>query len=548
MTKSKLGTGLVTEAAKKPIELKNTDYAINKFQSDFSKGQKTIRTKISNSGIKGLKISQNITTKRKYFIQQFWFDGKSDHWTVGEFRLGIFGVKDCKTKVVNIMDTHTHDNGLWKKNPKVALKHSKERTTKAELADRTMLTVNECIERLCKANLPKIKKHGTLTATSQQRLLLPLIGYNKRTKHLLCEDDSYGNGSITFKACKQYNTVQPTNWDDLFAKFPSGHGCINFINGKTMVGTSIYDHNFGKYLIEELTPGTINTFLDEVPRGWATKRNMIVALQVLWANSKKYMGPDRPVNPTTREALDAKKFDVSKGINSKYNRQKFNLTEMQMIWDSLVKISWKHPFQAECLMLMLVSGRRNRECLKITKSMVYPKGKKDNPFGMDNIILMPGKMTKNRVDSFITITPAVQVVLDQLDKQYLKPALMKYKFIPWMFPTTKSAAKAWLDKEGNLKREYVHSKKTRLTDIRECWKTMMDDTGLRNKVPRMLRKSYASEAVRSLKTSAKAKNLTGHVKAATLDIHYDVHNQDQVRDYAHQVAESFGFTKDRKDH
>ena len=85
MTKSKLGTGLVTEAAKKPIELKNTDYAINKFQSDFSKGQKTIRTKISNSGIKGLKISQNITTKRKYFIQQFWFDGKSDHWTVGEF-------------------------------------------------------------------------------------------------------------------------------------------------------------------------------------------------------------------------------------------------------------------------------------------------------------------------------------------------------------------------------------------------------------------------------------------------------------------------------
>jgi len=65
MTKSKLGTGLVTEAAKKPIELKNTDYAINKFQSDFSKGQKTIRTKISNSGLKGLKISQNITIKIK---------------------------------------------------------------------------------------------------------------------------------------------------------------------------------------------------------------------------------------------------------------------------------------------------------------------------------------------------------------------------------------------------------------------------------------------------------------------------------------------------
>ena len=90
MTESKLGTGLVTDSAKKTIELKNTDYSINKFQSDFSNGQKTVRTKIPNSGVKGLKISQSITTKRKYFVQQFWFDGKSDHWTVGEFYLELF--------------------------------------------------------------------------------------------------------------------------------------------------------------------------------------------------------------------------------------------------------------------------------------------------------------------------------------------------------------------------------------------------------------------------------------------------------------------------
>ena len=90
MTKSKLGTGLGTDNTKKAIELKFTDYSINKFQSDFSKGQKTVRTKIPNSGLKGLKISQSITTKRKYFVQQFWFDGKSDHWTVGEFRPDIF--------------------------------------------------------------------------------------------------------------------------------------------------------------------------------------------------------------------------------------------------------------------------------------------------------------------------------------------------------------------------------------------------------------------------------------------------------------------------
>ena len=56
MMTGKLGTGLVTDSPQKPMELKFTDYSINKFQSDFSTGKKTIRTKILNSGIKGLKI------------------------------------------------------------------------------------------------------------------------------------------------------------------------------------------------------------------------------------------------------------------------------------------------------------------------------------------------------------------------------------------------------------------------------------------------------------------------------------------------------------
>ena len=62
-TESKLDTRLITDGPKKLKELKFTDYSINKFQSDFSTGKKTIRTKILNSGIKGLKISQSITTK-----------------------------------------------------------------------------------------------------------------------------------------------------------------------------------------------------------------------------------------------------------------------------------------------------------------------------------------------------------------------------------------------------------------------------------------------------------------------------------------------------
>jgi len=376
------------------------------------------------------------------------------------------------------------------------------------------------------------------------RLALPLIGYNKRTRHIVHNDDEFGNGSISFKSCKQYNTSKPKDWKDLFSKFPPGHGITNSINGKKTIGVSIYDHDFGKYLIEELTPGTINTFLDEIPRGWATKKNMIDALQVLWANSKKYMGPNRPANPTTREALDVKTFDVSKGKNSQYNRRKFTPETLQRIWVSLQKISHmgKHTFQSEALMLMLVSGVRQTECLKITKAMVFRQGNKDNEFDMDNIILLPGRMTKNREDRFITITEPVAFILDRLDEIYKQPKFQKYKFIKWLFPTNKSTPKTWRGPDGELSKEIMNSRKTRLTDLRECWETMKDDAKVGG-VPRMLRKSYASIAVKQLKTSAKAKNLTGHVKASTLDIHYDVHNQDQVKEYANEVSEVLNFHK-----
>ena len=92
--------------------------------------------------------------------------------------------------------------------------------------------------------------------------------------------------------------------------------------------------------------------------------------------------------------------------------------DLQKMWLSLQKLSLKHPFQAECLMLMMVSGRRSTEILKTLKSNVFSKGKKDNEFGMDNIIVLPATITKNRENSFIIITEPVQFVLDKLDELY----------------------------------------------------------------------------------------------------------------------------------
>ena len=60
----------------------------------------------------------------------------------------------------------------------------------------------------------------------------------------------------------------------------------------------MYDSDISKMLIEELTPAIVRNYLETTSKGWATKRAMIDAFQILWANSKKYMGDDKPIKTT----------------------------------------------------------------------------------------------------------------------------------------------------------------------------------------------------------------------------------------------------------
>ena len=540
MSKSKLDDRLEDRT------VKFTDYAIDKYQFNFDNFKaKSVGVKLIDCGIKGLKLIQYKNSKKKYFQQQFWFDGKPDYWSVGEFIKGKFGIKDCQTKVIQIMKTHTDDNGLWIKSPKITAKQQKIRVTQAELENRKMKTVGECIELLCKGGFPKIRREGTLTGKSIMDICLHLIGKNKRTKLLDHDDDEYGNGFVIFRSCKVYNAKKPKDWDDLFTKFPSGHGILKKVSGKELTGVSMYDHpTFSKYLIEELTPSLIHDYLDEYPRSWGTKRKMIYALQVLWEHSKKYMGRTKPLNPTTKEALEVKLPGVSKSKNSKYNRQKNKPDQMQKMWVSLQKLNTKHPFSAEAIMLEMVSGKHGKELTKLKKTDVYLKGNTDNSYGIDNIIVLPSGRIKGREEGYIFITEPVQFILNQLDELYKRPELTKYKFIPWLFPSPKSSPNSWLI-PGTLEisQEYINGRKTRITTTRECWKSMMADTGLRNIVPRMLRKTYSSLSVKKLGSSAEARKLTGHKKASTLDIHYDIHDTDQIKEYAHKVADSMDWTK-----
>jgi hypothetical protein len=56
------------------------------------------------------------------------------------------------------MKTHTDDNGLWVKSPKITARQQKLRVTKAELENRKMKSVGECIELLCKGGFQRLEE------------------------------------------------------------------------------------------------------------------------------------------------------------------------------------------------------------------------------------------------------------------------------------------------------------------------------------------------------------------------------------------------------
>jgi len=61
----------------------------------------------------------------------------------------------------------------------------------------------------------------------------------------------------------------------------------------------------------------------------------------------------------------------------------------------------------------------------------------------------------------------VQQVLDMIEDLYKRPELIKFKFIPWLFPTTRSSPKSWL-KDGQIGQTIISGKTTRIRNTIEC--------------------------------------------------------------------------------
>jgi len=513
------------------FKLKFTDYAIDNFMSTFGIPPKErIFTPLDvsrQSALKGLRLCQYFEGKKKYFLLSYWYNGKALHLTVGQFIPDIFGVKQCQEKLHDLVKTHCDDKGRWIRDPKQTVKDKETKIVKAIVVESQKLTINQVIERYVGAGFPR-KKGKTKKGSSIKRDCLNLFGHNWRTRHLIF-DDVKGKGVVHFKANSHKRTAKPESWSDLFSKFPPGHGILkdSYFNPKNE--RSVYDSELGKLVIDELTPGIVERYLEAKERSPGTRKSILDSINSVWlyARKKKWLGDNPPLNPC-RQRDGGIVIDTEGAKSDPYKDNRFTITEYKNIYRSLIKLSDKFPFIAEALLLIQFSGLHEEEILRLQRDHLKEK-----------YIIVPKEITKSeKRDLFIDLTPPIRKVLSQLDK-HLNGEYKKYKFIPHLFPTTRINSKRLHDDT------YIRTAQTRLKagSLRGCFKEVLkDNPGMTGSI-KMFRKTFSTIAKIVLKGSEEAIALTGHENKETLDIYYDKTPRDEQRQYAFKVAEVLNFDK-----
>jgi len=539
INKSKLDTKLVPGNSSKTSTLKKllfTEYSVERYIADFidpktNKNRYRRYKTFDGKAPKGLSICQFLNSLAKFFVLQYWFNGKPNRITIGEFIPGKFGVKEAQDKYNEIYQQHTNDKGIWIKDPKAFVKEREKKVFDKEQIKLKQKSLRQVIEYAVSSNFPSNKKEGGLVSSTIKELTLPSIGYNKRTLLMKFSDDKKGFGKIFYRGNKYYGITKPENADELFNKFPPGQGSI--ITKKlskyknTQDEVSIYDDEIGLNIMENLSTQLVRNFIFSKDRSYSKRRNLRRAFKYFWnlANNKGWISGDLK-DPT--DNIDIPLPDKVEYSGARFNNRRFTPDQIKAIWNALIKNADKHPFSTEALMLMIVTGKRKQELLRIKKDYISED---------DGVIVMPHFIMKTKKDHEIPITEPVQWVLNKIKERLKETKYQKYKFVSWLFPSTKTKTSKLYDQE------YVNGEGTRLKDVRDCWLDVVKETGI-DGAPKMFRKSFISLGMIHLKEHWKVMMLSGHAKAATIDVSYNKSTREQQKEYADELADKvFNFVK-----
>lgn len=490
------------------------------------------------------KISTNQSLKRNFYVR-YWFNGAPKDYFVGTFIPGIFGVREVEEILTPLVAEHTNQKGYWIKDPNLTQKQNKVLAAEEQIETAQQKTINEVIEELIEANIPKVRQEGTLTAGSAKETTMHLCGYNWRTKHFYHSDDKHGNGRIELVASYSHTrAAKPESFKALFLKFPAGKGLIKSNKLNKLQHISIYDSEIGQSLVSNLNTGRITRWLNSNRHSYGVKKHTLNAFKSIWhfANTAGYLGDNPGMDPTLTIKLK-KPAIKDRSINSKYNDQRFTLDQVQKIRASAINQSTRYPFQAELIRFISHAAQRYEECSKLKKDNIAwfqePKAFKINNetrfiYGK---IIFPAGITKRRKEKFIFITDGVKQVLDDLEQIYSRPGLEAYKFIPWLFPSIKIAHKQLVKRDP----AFMRSDKTRCRAIKHCWNAIRQETGIQGAI-RLFRKTLVSVGANSIGLE-RTKFLSNHDNIATMDPKYHKGVDDEVMQDAVQVAEILDFPK-----
>ena len=482
------------------------------------------------NGPVGVSLRWTLKSNKKVFQLLGKCRGQTFRMHLGQFHLGAFGTHEVDTKLTPIFKKHKDIDGTWLYNPKKAV---------VTLKETPKLLVNDVIELLCEQNFPRRHMKGNLAATSQRDYTRFLIGYNHRRDHITFDDNQKGHGQILFK---EKSKIQ--DWKSLFKKYPTGTGIIQGGKFNRDNELSVYDSSIGSSIIDDLIVGHIKGYLESKTRTFGQKDNILKALSTLWgfALKRNLLGPNPPMDPTRRShgGITIEKEESSNFIGSKWNETGLDLEQCEEIETALFSLTDRYPFQAEACLLLMYTGMRITECLKLKKTMLGEDEDGDPILTMPRVI-MKGRSHQSQRDVIYDIREGVETkVIESLKKQYNKPNLARYRCVPFLFPTTRINIKKLANPDQFP--DYANSSACRTRTLDDTFNAVKEITGLQCSI-KTLKKANIHWTNDKLGGAHKGKFVSKHKTEQVNSGTYDKASRKETKQLAIKAGQVFQFQK-----
>jgi len=448
-------------------EIDFNDWSINKLyiQSGPRKDYRFRNVKVPY--LKGLRLRYSPLTQKKIFTLMYGYRGRSLKLPLNIFIYGHYGTLEVSEELLKLYKKYyDRTKGYWRHDPKEQLITQRELNLSQELSTR------EVIQRIMQDEFPRKSKIGKLAMSSQKTYARFLMGYHERFNQLIFDETEKGWGTITPKG--------GLDWKSFWAKYPPKNKDPK--NSEKEI--SVYDsNNLGPVVIDHLTKGIISKYLECRPRTPGMKENILDALQSLYTyaeNRLKCFGDKPPaVNPT--HDIEILKDDETHTKASLWNEVAFDDDQIPQVDRAIIKIVRERPFESEAFMLLGCTKFRIEELLKLKKSDLK-----------DKYILFRKETKKERAqgtvkDEKIPYTEEIVRALDRLHRQYRRKQHQKFRFIPWLIPSSRID---W----GNPDSKYRQSNRTRKKNLHGAWRALKKHLKIGGTI-KTLRKTYFTQKV-----------------------------------------------------